>query len=203
MVNKPSRQNSCKALICGFGLWSEAYRPTIQINQDSSEVLEDSAVGATVRCLAAAGIEDFILAATPECLSNFQSVLDDGGRYGVKISYLLMNDGEELISALSIAGEFIAQSSVVIAAAGFHEFGYEFKDMLQRAIKSNPGATIMSKTSCFDLGECLSSSLIIADRRSHQFARNTLSEVGNCAGSAELLSEYQSIGAFKTLVVEN
>ena len=190
----------CKGLICGFGRWADAFRPVGNEKDVAAEIARTPQVWFTVGCLASAGISTFILAATPESVSAFQDVLDDGSRFGARISYILLDDDGDLAQALSTGCEFISQSSVVIAGAGSYMASENFDIQLRYAVRRNKGVTILS--SADGCAGALTDGVAVADSRSHQIARQVLSDSGSSAGLSEIVSEYRSLNACELIDLE-
>ena len=114
-----------KGLVLGFGGWANAWQPL----NDSvpAEIKHLSPVEFTICMCAALGAGSLMVAGTVESIPNYQKILGDGEKFGLKISYLLMHSDENTAQAVLSAEEFLANAPVLVASAGLCCYGPDLK----------------------------------------------------------------------------
>ena len=89
-----------------------------------------------------AGIREILIITTPQDQANFQRILDDGSRFGLKLSYATQDRPEGIAQAFLIGREFVGESRVALALGDNLFYGHGLPDNLQRAIGREQGATV-------------------------------------------------------------
>lgn len=90
------------------------------------------------------GIRDILVISSPRDLPLLKSVLGDGHRLGIKLSYAIQEEPKGIAQALTIARDFLAgQGCALILGDNIFYGSYDF---LRGAQLSEPGATIFAYT---------------------------------------------------------
>ena len=89
-----------------------------------------------------AGIEDILIITTPSDQSSFKSILGDGSRFGIKLSYEIQSSPDGLAQAFIIGEDFIGDDSVCLALGDNIFWGHGFTSMLEKSASRQKGATI-------------------------------------------------------------
>jgi len=89
-----------------------------------------------------AGIREILIITTPQDQANFQRILDDGSRFGLKLSYATQDRPEGIAQAFLIGREFVGESRVALGLGDNLFYGHGLPDNLQRAIGREQGATV-------------------------------------------------------------
>jgi len=87
-----------------------------------------------------AGIRDILIITTPVDLPKFQSLLQDGSQWGIRLSYKKQERPEGIAQAFIIGEEFIGDDEVVLLLGDNLFYGYY--NFLRDAIAENKGATV-------------------------------------------------------------
>lgn len=87
-----------------------------------------------------AGIRDVLIISTPHDVPAFQSLLGDGSRFGISLTYAVQTHPRGIAEAFILGKSFISSSQVVLIL-GDNLF-YGKLDFLRNAIAENTGATI-------------------------------------------------------------
>jgi len=91
-----------------------------------------------------AGIRDVLVISTPSDTPRFESMLGDGARWGMRISYAVQPAPEGLAQAFIIGAEFVGDQpcALVLGDNIFH--GHDLSVMLRRASERRRGATVFA-----------------------------------------------------------
>ena len=93
-----------------------------------------------ISVLMLADIRDILLISTPQDIPRFQSLLGDGSRYGIRLSYVVQPKPEGIAQAFVLGADFIGNDPVTLVL-GDNVF-YGRLEFLEQARASNSGATI-------------------------------------------------------------
>ncbi len=89
-----------------------------------------------------AGITDILVITTPHDQSAFQSLLQDGSRWGISITYAAQPSPEGLAQAFIIGREFVGHESCALVLGDNIFYGDGLTDVLRRAAAKDSGATV-------------------------------------------------------------
>ena len=89
-----------------------------------------------------AGIREILLITTPQDQASFQRILDDGSRFGLKLSYATQDRPEGIAQAFLIGRDFVGDSRVALGLGDNLFYGHGLPDSLLRAIGREQGATV-------------------------------------------------------------
>jgi len=89
-----------------------------------------------------AGIRDILVITTPEDQDGFKRLLNDGGQWGISLSYATQPSPDGLAQAFIIGEDFIGTDSVCLVLGDNIYYGQGLSNMLQTAAKRDKGATV-------------------------------------------------------------
>jgi glucose-1-phosphate thymidylyltransferase len=91
-----------------------------------------------------AGIRDILLISTPQDTPRFESLLGDGSRWGLNISYCVQPSPDGLAQAFILGREFVggAPSALVLGDNIF--YGHDFAGLLGNATARDGGASVFA-----------------------------------------------------------
>jgi glucose-1-phosphate thymidylyltransferase len=117
---------------------------TTAINKHLLPIYDKPMIYYPLSILMMAGIKDILIISTPEDLPNFKTLLKDGKRFGIKLSYAEQPSPDGLAQAFIIGEDFIADDMVAMILGDNIFYGSGMSNSLATAVKNaeNGKATI-------------------------------------------------------------
>ncbi len=129
-----------KGIILAGGAGSRLYPLSKVISKQLQSVYDKPMIYYPLSTLMLAGIKDILIITTPEDMPRFQDLLNDGSKWGIRLSYEEQPKPEGIAQAFIIGGQFIGLDSVVLILGDNLFYGpYNF---LRDALKRKHGATV-------------------------------------------------------------
>jgi glucose-1-phosphate thymidylyltransferase len=103
-----------KGLIMAGGSGTRLFPLTKSINKHLLPVFDKPLIYYSLSTLMLAGIRDICIVSSPDDLTIFESLLQDGTEFGISISYLKQNEPRGIAQGLIVAKEFLIGHKVAL-----------------------------------------------------------------------------------------
>lgn len=131
-----------KGIILAGGKGTRLYPMTKAVSKQLLPIYDKPLIYYPLSVLLLAGIKDILIISTPEAISSYKELLNDGSEIGVKFSYCIQEKPRGLADAFILGEEFIGKDNVCLILGDNVFYGKDLTHVLNLAQKRKVGATI-------------------------------------------------------------
>jgi glucose-1-phosphate thymidylyltransferase len=134
-----------KGILLAGGTGSRLYPVTQVVSKHLLPVYNKPMIYYPLSMLMLAGIKDILLITNPQYLDSYESLLGDGSRFGISISYKAQDSPRGIADAFVLGRDFIGLDSVCLVLGDNIFHGHHIPQILQKArnrIEDSNGAMI-------------------------------------------------------------
>ena len=133
-----------KGIILAAGSGSRLHPMTIAMSKQLLPVYDKPKIYYPLATLMQTGIRDILIITAPNDANVYQSLLQDGSRWGLNICYATQAKPDGLAQAFLIGEDFIGDSRVCLILGDNIFYGNKIEETLKKAVGGNGGASIFA-----------------------------------------------------------
>ncbi len=133
-----------KGIILSGGSGTRLYPLTQGISKQLLPVYDKPMIYYPLSTLMLAGIQDILIISTPDDTPRFESILGDGSRWGLNISFKVQPSPDGLAQAFILGDTFIGNDLAALVLGDNIFYGHDFNELLSNAMQLDDGATVFA-----------------------------------------------------------
>ena len=134
-----------KGIILAGGTGTRLSPLTKAVNKQLLPIHDKPMIFYPLSVMMLSNIRNLLIIINPGQMNNFQNLLGDGSKYGIKIRYKIQNKPRGLPDAFNLGRSFINNDNVALILGDNFFYGQSLTQKLEKSSKHRMGATIFLK----------------------------------------------------------
>jgi glucose-1-phosphate thymidylyltransferase len=152
-----------KGIILAGGSGSRLFPVTHVVNKHLLPVYDKPMIYYPLTTLMLGGLKDFVIISSPEALTQIETLLGSGARWGITIAYRVQERAGGIAECFRIAAKDIAGCNVALALGDNIFYGAGLPRLLWQAMSHEKGATIFG----YEVADPSGFGVVVLDERGH------------------------------------
>ena len=131
-----------KGIVLAGGANTRLFPSTLAVSKQMLPVYDKPMIYYPISTLMLAGIREILVISTPRDISQFEALLGDGSRFGIRFEYAVQDKPRGLADAFLVGESFIGNDGVCLVLGDNIFYGYGFTGILEAAVQRKHGATV-------------------------------------------------------------
>jgi glucose-1-phosphate thymidylyltransferase len=133
-----------RGIILAGGSGTRLHPATLAMSKQLLPVYDKPMVYYPLSTLMLAGIRDVLVISTPQDTPRFESLLGDGSRWGMNLSYCVQPSPDGLAQAFILGKKFVDNKPSALVLGDNIFYGHDFQALLGHAMQRKTGASVFA-----------------------------------------------------------